>query len=318
MNRTDRLLAYVLELQSKGKRRAEDFAATFEISKRTVYRDIQALSEAGVPVVALPGQGYALMPGYFLPPLSFTSDEATMLLLGSEFVAQHFDSQYREAATSAGLKIEAVLSASQRAEVRYLQSSIALVPLVTRKEETDILKLLRRAVIERRTVRFLYHTRYSADGKSRRNTRDADPYGLFNYAGAWYLVAHCHLRDDIRDFRLHRISKLVLLDRIFTRPPNFSMAPSAHDDQRSLVIRALVDQDAAEWVREASNYFVDDMMDTPYGLLVTLRVRTENEVMNWLLGWGSKIHILEPESLRTRFAEEARRMLSLYKRPAKN
>ena len=63
MNRTDRLLAIVLELQRKGKRRAEDLAATFEISKRTVYRDVQALCEAGVPVVALPGQGYALMDG---------------------------------------------------------------------------------------------------------------------------------------------------------------------------------------------------------------------------------------------------------------
>src|SRR5690349_23695534 len=84
MNRTDRLLAIVLELQSAGRRRAEDLAATFETSKRTIYRDIQALSEAGVPLVAIPGQGYSLMEGYFLPPLTFSAGEAAMLLLGSE------------------------------------------------------------------------------------------------------------------------------------------------------------------------------------------------------------------------------------------
>src|SRR5436190_707601 len=67
MNRTDRLLAMVLELQTHGTRRAEDLAATFEISKRTVYRDVEALCEAGVPVVAVPGLGYRLMAGYFLP-----------------------------------------------------------------------------------------------------------------------------------------------------------------------------------------------------------------------------------------------------------
>jgi predicted DNA-binding transcriptional regulator YafY len=87
MNRTDRLLAIVLELQRKDNQRAEDLAAIFETSKRTIYRDIQALCESGVPVVSQPGLGYSLVKGYFLPPVSFSSDEATMLLLGNQFVA---------------------------------------------------------------------------------------------------------------------------------------------------------------------------------------------------------------------------------------
>ena len=87
MNRTDRLLALVLRLQSNGRQRAEDLAASFETSKRTIYRDIQALCESGVPVVAIPGQGYSLVEGFFLPPVTFTTDEATMLLLGANFMA---------------------------------------------------------------------------------------------------------------------------------------------------------------------------------------------------------------------------------------
>ena len=77
MNRTDRLLAIVLELQTRNRLRAQDLASTFEISKRTVYRDIQSLAEIGVPVVSIPGQGYSLVEGYFLPPVRFTPDEAT-------------------------------------------------------------------------------------------------------------------------------------------------------------------------------------------------------------------------------------------------
>src|SRR4030095_14369609 len=100
MNRTDRLLAILLELQRKGARRAEDLAATFETSNRTIYRDIQALSESGVPVVAQPGVGYSLVEGYFLPPVSFSVDEATMLLLGGDSAAQNFDAQYRGAGAS--------------------------------------------------------------------------------------------------------------------------------------------------------------------------------------------------------------------------
>lgn len=127
MNRTDRLLAIVLELQAKRNLRAEDLAATFEVNKRTIYRDIQALSEAGVPIVSAPGPGYSLVEGYFLPPLAFTTDEAIMLLLGSDFMAQHFDAQYRAAAQTAHSKIEAVLPGSLRQAVRYLQESIRFI-----------------------------------------------------------------------------------------------------------------------------------------------------------------------------------------------
>ena len=114
MNRTDRLLAIVLEIQAKKHIRAEDLAATFEVTKRTIYRDIGALSESGVPIVAMPGQGYSLVEGYFLPPLTFSSDEAIMLLLGTDFVAQNFDAHYRGAAQSASSKIVLVVSSIRR------------------------------------------------------------------------------------------------------------------------------------------------------------------------------------------------------------
>src|SRR5579885_3693089 len=158
MNRTDRLLAIVLELQGRGRRRAEDLAETFETSKRTIYRDIQALCEAGVPLISTPGRGYALMEGYFLPPLSFSADEAAILLLGSEVMAQHFDAQYRAAAESAGRKIAGILPERLRDEVRALQSSIHFV--MPSKPgafgEAGMLQLLRRAIIERRGLRFRY------------------------------------------------------------------------------------------------------------------------------------------------------------------
>jgi predicted DNA-binding transcriptional regulator YafY len=313
MNRTDRLLAIVLELQRKGKRRAEDLAATFEISKRTVYRDVQALCEAGVPVVALPGQGYSLMAGYFLPPLSFSTDEATMLLLGSEFIAEHFDAQYKAAAQSASRKIEAALSDKLRQEVRYLQGSIALVPMSVREGEREALRTIRRAVIERKRVQFLYHTRFSEDGASQRNRRDADPYGLINFFGAWYLVAYCHLRKARRNFRLDRCAEITILEKPFTRPANFTLADPAPDNQRKLIIRALFDKEIADWVKEAKSFFVEELRDTPEGLLVTLRVRTENEVVNWLLSWGGKVKVLEPRSLQKRLINEATKILENLK-----
>src|SRR5690348_3181832 len=277
MNRTDRLLAIVLELQGRGRQRAEDLAETFETSKRTIYRDIQALGEAGVPLISVPGRGYAMMKGYFLPPLSFTADEATMLLLGSDFMAQNFDAQYRAAAQSASRKIEGVLPEKLRDEVHYLSSSIRFVSRDTLENtpKAEMLQQLRRAIIERTTVRFHYHTRHTGDGKPAHTTREADPYGLVHFSGTWHLVAYCHMRQGIRNFRLDRMDNLELLAKIFSRPADFGMQERPIES-RTILVRALFDKDVARWVKESPSYYTTDIEETPEGLLVTIKIRQES------------------------------------------
>ena len=311
MNRTDRLLAIVLELQGKGKQRAEDLAATFETSKRTIYRDIQALGEAGVPLVSIPGRGYSLMKGYFLPPLSFTTDEATMLLLGSDFMAQNFDAQYRTAAQSASRKIAGVLPEKLRDEVQSLQQNIRFVSagMMDGTPQANMLQQLRRAIIEHTTMRFHYHTRHVSDGKSGENTREADPYGLAYVRNTWIMVGYCHMRKDIRNFRLDRIEQLELLAKTFQRPPDFKMQVRPLEERGTIIVKAVFDNDVARWVREARSYYTIAEEATPAGLLVTLKIRQESELLQWLLGWGRHVRVLEPESLRQRLVEEAEEMM---------
>jgi predicted DNA-binding transcriptional regulator YafY len=336
MNRTDRLLAIILELQGKGRQRAEDLAETFETSKRTIYRDIQALGEAGVPIVSIPGLGYSLMKGYFLPPLSFTTDEATMLLLGSDLMAQSFDAQYRSAALSASRKIDGVLPEKLRDEVRYLQDSIRFVTTdaLERPTETEKLLQLRRAILQRSTIRFRYFTRHpsstaEAEGDPGvpthhytspaptapvQSTREADPYGLVHFLNAWHVIAYCHMRQGIRNFRLDRIDDLILLPKTFQRPANFKMGESKSDQRRSLIVRALFDKEVARWVRESRSYYITSEEETPDGLLVTLKPHQESEVLQWLLSWGSHVRVLEPETLRHRITEEAQGMLRNHRK----
>lgn len=306
MNRTDRLLAIVLELQAKGNRRAEDLARTFETSIRTIYRDIQALSESGVPIVAVPGQGYSILEGYFLPPLRFSTGEATMLLLGAEFVAQNLDQEYREAALSASRKIEAVLPESTRAEVRYLQGSILFVAVNPFADADQPVKLqqLRRAIIAHKSVRFEYKPRSGSD-----KTREADPYGLAFVSGSWYLVALDHARGERRHFRLDRMERLIVLPKSLARPANFHLSQDSKDNSRTIVVRARFDTKVARLVRQSRNFFRVSEQETTGGLVVTLLVRQESDVLQWLLSWGAHVHVLEPESLRLRMAKEAEGIL---------
>jgi len=313
MNKTDRMLAIVLELQGKGRQRAEDLAETFETSKRTIYRDIQALCEAGVPLISTPGYGYALMQGYFLPPLSFTTEEAIMLLLGSDYMARNFDAQYQAAAQTASRKIEGVLPERLRGDVRYLQESIRFFVLQPpgNAAEHDKLAKLRRAILDRTTVRFDYHTRYRDNDQAPHNTREADPYGLAYFANAWHLIAYCHLRQGLRNFRLERMENLELLNKTFQRPANFKVQRPA-GEVRNITVRALFDHEVARWVHEARHYSTVSTEETPDGLLLTLTIRHVGEVLQWLLSWGRHVRVLEPESLRKQLLAEAEAMMRHY------
>ena len=313
MNRADRLLAIVLELQAAGWRRAEDLARTFEVGKRTIYRDIQALCEAGVPVVSTPGQGYALVEGYFLPPLRFTADEALMLLLGGDLMAASFDAEYRAAADSAGRKIAGALPEHLRDEVRSLRESIRFVAEGARPREAELLRQLRRAIVGRHAMRFGYHARSSQGGGSARATREVDPYGLVYVSGAWHMTGFDHDRQDIRNFRVDRIDRIEVLERAFERPAGFRLEQRA--EPRPVVARALFDREVADWVRESLSFFAVSAEQRADGLLVTFRARHERDVVQDLLRWGRHVRVLEPDSLRARLAAEAELMLENYRDP---
>jgi predicted DNA-binding transcriptional regulator YafY len=320
MNRTDRLLAIVLELQGKRWRRAEDLADTFETSKRTIYRDMLALGEAGVPVVSIPGRGYSLVEGYFLPPLSFTADEATILLLGTDVMAQSFDTQYQAVAQSASRKILGALPDAQRAAAESLRERIQFISGATSARpdtapQLEKLQRLRGAIVESRRVRFDYHARFGAgstETSGASTTRTVDPYALAHVGGAWHLTGYCHIRRGLRTFRLERIEGLSTLPETFERPATLRLGRRRPQEEPHLTVRALLAPEVARWVRESPSYFTVAMDETPAGLLVTLAVRDIGEIMQWLLGWGRHVRVLAPETLRQRLAAEAEAMLRAH------
>jgi predicted DNA-binding transcriptional regulator YafY len=120
------------------------------------------------------------------------------------------------------------------------------------------------------------------------------------------------LRRDNRHFRLDRMEDVAVLDKAFTRPPDFKIQRSS-DDDRTVIVRALFDQETARWVREAPSFFQVGQEEQLDGLLVTLAVRQPGEVLNWLLSWGSHVRVLEPESLREMLAREAQSILENHR-----
>lgn len=309
MNRTDRLLALVLELRLRGETRAEDLAKHFSTSKRTIYRDIQALAEAGVPVVSLMGQGYRLADGYFLPPLAFTEHEAILTLLGLRAIDDSFDAEYRAHIETARRKILGVLSDQTRQKVESLHDSLLLAQTYS-SDERHVLGILRRAMLNNQTVQFRYFTRHPGDGKV--SLRQVDPYALMSLDGVWLLHGYCHLRKDRRNFRLSRMESLSITRQTFQRHDDFSFEALKQADDRTVFIRVVLDEDVAPWVSEDRFFFIHAREPHPDGVLVTLRVRHIDEAAQWVLGWGKHVRVLEPPELISRVRDEAAAMLKTH------
>ena len=306
MNRTDRLFALLLELRGTGAGgwiQAERLARTFGVSVRTIYRDMLALNESGVPVVSVAGQGYRLLEGYFLPPLHLSVPEAMMLAFGADAVGAAFDAEYAQAAQLARKKLLAALPAEKSAEVAALREYLRVIP-PSEGADAEKLRLLRGAVLGRRAVTFAYHKPHAAPTQ-----RQAYPLALVYLNGTWMLGAFDTGRGERRAFRLSRIESLRVQPAQFVRDPAWKGGPEPATERRDLRVRLLFAPQQKRLVLERPNFFQTSATDTPAGFEVTLQVRDWREIWSWVLSWGAAVRVLEPPELREHLRAEAQRML---------
>lgn len=305
MNRTDRLLAITLELQARRYTRAADLAERFEVTVRTIYRDTLALCEAGVPVVSTPGYGYTLAPGYFLPPLMLTPDEAGSLLLGAAFVAEQVDAPYKQAVETARKKIEKLLPEATHDEVGFLLDSLRFMGLPRRHDPALEARLT--VIRQGEVLRLTYHARHDEPG-----TRDVEPHGLVSIGGLWMLVAYCRTRRDMRHFRLDRIDDLALPGEHFVRRKDFTVRHARPIMEGSDEVRVLVGAAVARWARENCPIGFIGEETHPAGTVMIFRPRDTRDLLPWLLSWGASLQVLSPPSIRRQLGDTIRAMAGLY------
>ena len=217
LNRTERLFALVLLLQTRPNMTSRDLAEHFNVSRRTIFRDLRALGESGVPLTYADGGGYEILEGYQLPPLMLTAREAATLLLGTEFMKLQSDASLAKDADLVGMKIHQVLPREIQDYVERLQENTVMDPYWLHRhqptvsdEEEGRWYELSQAVARQYSVLMEYHVA----SRNETTRRTVDPLGLVYYTDHWNLIAFDHLRGDIRNFRLEQIQSLrVLLEK---------------------------------------------------------------------------------------------------------
>lgn len=216
--RLPRLTAILTCLQTRRLSTATELAEKFEVSVRTIYRDIRALEAAGIPIFTEEGKGYSLIDGYRLPPVSFTESQANALITAEQLVLRNKDASFVKEYTEAIIKIKAVLKDNTKDKANLLSKRIAIRNNMENSSTSSNLSVVQLALTGFNLVEICYR-----DEQAKETTRVLEPFALYSTQENWILIAFCRLRNDYRTFRLDRILNLRTLTETF-EPHKMSLA----------------------------------------------------------------------------------------------
>ncbi|WP_166921217.1 helix-turn-helix transcriptional regulator [Flavobacterium poyangense] len=303
--RFDRIVAILIQLQSKKIVKAQELADRFEVSLRTIYRDIRTLEASGVPIYSEAGVGYALMDGYRLPPVMFTREEVSSFIAAEKLMQKFTDPSLGSHYASAMYKLKSVLRSTDKDWLSNIESKIlmhASEPLFN-DNSPNTLALLFESIAEKRQIQLSYKTIESEEASH----RNIEPVGLFHENSNWYFLGYCHLRKDYRQFRTDRIQNIKKTELKFTleHGPLETYLTKKDQQKTTTKIRILVPKKISGYLRHEQKYHgyvsqkeVDGQIEMTF-----MSCDIENGFPRWFLMFGDYAKILEPEILKTKVLE---------------
>lgn len=311
MNRIDRVTAILIQLQSRKVVKAQDIADRFSISLRTVYRDVKALEEAGIPVIGEAGIGYSIMDGYRLPPVMFTREEATAFLTAEKMIEKLADSSTGESFKSAMYKIRSVLRNTEKDFLENIDEHIQV--LKSRRQlhqqlEVNPIQTILKSIGGKNVLSLHYFAHHS----QQKTERLVEPVGVFYLDGYWHLIAYCRLRKDYRDFRIDRIKGMRETNEVFDKAhptlKAYLQQVSKEMDLHTVVIR--VNKDAVPYLDDQKYYsgFVSQK-EAGDKMEMTFLTASIHGFAHWFLTFGSYAEIVQPTRLKEKVRETAEGIL---------
>lgn len=306
MNRIDRVSAILIQLQSKKFVTAEEIAARFEISKRTAYRDLKALEEAGVPVGAEPGKGYFLIDGYHLPPVMFTTSEASSLLTAEKIVEKIADKSVTDQYKSAMYKIKAVLPEKEKHYLDKLDTNIEILhyaPKVSPEAPNNYILEVQQALVNKKVLKIDYRAGYNEELV---RDRMVEPVGLCFYSMGWHLIGFCRYRNDYRDFRLDRIYKLSTTDEtcqpreIKSVKEFFKLMQSSYELEQVTIRFPRTHAKLIQTTRYYYGYIGEEERDDSVDL--NFVVNDTDYFIRWLMMYSDVVEIVTPNKFKDAYS----------------
>jgi predicted DNA-binding transcriptional regulator YafY len=300
MNRFDRVTAILIQLQSKKIVRAKDISNRYNVSLRTIYRDIRTLEEAGVPIASEAGIGYSLVDGYSLPPIMFSKEEVTAFITAEKLMEKFTDNSIDSSFKSGMLKIRAILKSSDKELLENIDGNIEVLRRkhhIQNFNNSNLLQTIIESIHEKKALKIKYHTFYSNEIKD----RIIEPIGVFFSENYWHTIAYCELRKDYRDFRLDRIIKLFKIDNSFKKqhPSIKDYMKKIRKEQNLETVIIRIDSQYSHYLKDQKYYygFVDEQQIDDK-IQMTFLTAYLNSFAQWFIMFADKADIISPVSLK--------------------
>ncbi|WP_281637011.1 helix-turn-helix transcriptional regulator [Flavobacterium marginilacus] len=302
--RFDRIVAILIQLQSKKIVKAQELADRFEVSLRTIYRDIRTLEASGVPIYSEAGVGYALMDGYRLPPVMFTREEASSFIAADKLMQKFTDTALGNHYASAMYKLKAVLRSDDKDWVSSIESSILMQSSekLFNDKAPNTLATLFESIAEKTQVILSYEA-IQSEGIT---VRHIEPVGVFHDNNNWYMFGYCHLRKDYRQFRADRVHGIQKTEIPFSVEHNALETYLDKDKNVSTTkVRILVEKRIASYLASDRKYygFVSEKEMDGKIEMTFMSCDSMEGLSRWYLMFGDYATILEPESLKIKTLE---------------
>ena len=302
--RFDRIVAILIQLQSKKIVKAQELADRFDCSLRTIYRDIRTLEASGVPIYSEAGVGYALMEGYRLPPVMFTREEVSSFIAAEKLMQKFTDPSLGNHYASAMYKLKSVLRSNDKDWLSNIESRVVMQTAepMFNDSSPNTLAVLFESIAEKKQILLSYKT----FDKEEVTQRNIEPVGVFHDHNNWYFLGYCHLRKDYRQFRTDRIQSIKKTDCDFTiEHDSLETYLNKTETIPTTKVRILIEKKIAGYLVTEKKYhgFVSEKEVDGKIEMTFMTSSVDNGFPRWFLMFGDYATILEPESLKIRTLE---------------
>lgn len=307
--KVDRLVSMIMILLDKKRIGAQELAEMFQVSPRTIYRDIDAINMAGIPIRSTSGVGggFEIMQNYKMDRKVFSTADLSAILMGLSSLSNMIRG---EELVNALAKVKSFIPADKAKDIecKANQIFIDLSPWIGNRNIQPYLEMIKTALQENRLLSFEYADRYG-----NKTARTAEPYQLVLKSGHWYWQGYCYLRNDFRLFRLSRISNLQIRNEVFVPrdypKPQLDISDILETMQKEIIIR--IHQSVMDRVLDYCAY-EDFSQDGDAHYIVRFPFIENEYYYNILFSFGDKCECLEPEYIRAEMKRRAHEILAIY------
>ncbi|MNO42701.1 hypothetical protein D3C76_328980 [compost metagenome] len=295
---------------------AADLALKCDVNIRTIYRDIDILTLIAPVTNEGRGTGYRFLGKFFLYPLNFTEQEALVFsllpsVLDLDKLPPGFETAYDKVMSTHRKE-----KSQQNNIIEDIASIIQMGTPAYRKESPNFLQPIIQAILEQKTIDTIYHTQY----RNETTERKIDPYYLVPRDQRFYLIGYCHLKNEIRTFRISRFLKVDITSHSFDKgafniKKHLKNTWSIEQGDKNITFKVRFNADVARYIKEEELFVHPRMKDQKDGSMIfEVTVNNEKEFIRWILQYGPAAEILEPKSVRESLKSQMAEWLAMYSR----